>query len=109
MRDVEAANGDDAMKIRYQKSPMRRSLAVACGGLLLPAATPGFAESDATESRGVIKVEVTGSNIKRTEGESGLPVQIITREDLINGGVQTAQELLERISANQEEKSIAGL
>ena len=28
-------------------------------------------------------------------------MQVITREELINGGVQTMQELLERISANQ--------
>jgi iron complex outermembrane receptor protein len=89
------------MNIRYESPAIRRSLVLVCGGLVLPAATPGFAQSDATESRGVIKVEVTGSNIKRVEGESGLPVQVITREELINGGVQTAQELLQRISANQ--------
>ena len=47
------------------------------------------------------KVEVTGSNIRRTDGESGLPIQVFTREDILNAGIQTAQELLERISANQ--------
>ena len=41
------------------------------------------------------KVEVTGSNIRRIEGESGLPVQVITREELQIGGVQTMQELLD--------------
>jgi len=35
------------------------------------------------------KVEVTGSRIARIDGESGLPVQIITRQELIDGGVQT--------------------
>src|SRR5258705_7153550 len=30
-----------------------------------------------------------------------MPLQIITREELLNGGVQTMQELLDRISANQ--------
>src|SRR5258708_30774570 len=47
------------------------------------------------------KVHVMGSNMARGEGESGLPVQVISREELINGGVQTMQELLQRISANQ--------
>jgi ABC-type antimicrobial peptide transport system permease subunit len=40
------------------------------------------------------KIEVTGTNIKRTEGESGLPVQVMTREELLNGGVQTMQDVL---------------
>lgn len=47
------------------------------------------------------KVEVTGSRIARIEGESGLPVQVITREELLDGGVQTMQDLLDRVSANQ--------
>jgi len=47
------------------------------------------------------KVEVTGSRIARIDGESGLPVQIITRQELIDGGVQTMQDLMQRISANQ--------
>src|SRR5690242_3452513 len=47
------------------------------------------------------RIEVTGTNIKRTEGESGLPVQVMTREELLNGGVQSMQDVLNRISANQ--------
>jgi len=47
------------------------------------------------------KVEVTGSRIARIEGESALPVQVITREELLDGGVQTMQDLLDRVSANQ--------
>ena len=51
--------------------------------------------------RGTIRVDVTGSHITRTESEGALPLQIITRDEMINGGIQTAQELLERVSANQ--------
>jgi iron complex outermembrane receptor protein len=47
------------------------------------------------------RIEVTGSNIPRVDGESGLPVQVFTREQMIDGGMQTMQDLLERISANQ--------
>ena len=47
------------------------------------------------------RIDITGSNIPRVEGETGLPVQIITRGELERGGVQTAQDILERVSANQ--------
>ena len=53
------------------------------GAVLLPSAMPALAQSDTTEGRGVIKVEVTGSNIKRTDIESALPLQIFTRDDLL--------------------------
>ena len=46
------------------------------------------------------RVEVTGSSIKRIEGETALPVQIIKREDIDKFGVTTASELLQKISAN---------
>ncbi|MEJ7667819.1 MAG: TonB-dependent receptor [Casimicrobiaceae bacterium] len=48
-----------------------------------------------------IRVDVTGSNIKRVEGEGGLPVQTITRQDIERTGVQTSAELLTRITSNQ--------
>jgi len=46
-----------------------------------------------------IRVEVTGSNIKRVEGEGALPVQIITREQIEKTGATTVPELLQTISA----------
>jgi iron complex outermembrane receptor protein len=73
-------------------------------GCALVCAAMSAAAQDAAAPAAVEKlarVEVTGSNIARVEGESGLPVQVITREELQQGGVQTMQELLERISANQ--------
>jgi len=74
---------------------------VATGGFLLSVAVSAGAQQDAGPVVKLDKVMVTGSNIVRIEGESGLPVQVITREELTNGGVQTVQELLDRISANQ--------
>jgi iron complex outermembrane receptor protein len=46
------------------------------------------------------RVEITGSSIKRIEGEQALPVQIIRREDIDKSGVTTAAELLRNISAS---------
>src|SRR5437764_13130487 len=53
-----------------------------------------------------IRVDVTGSNIRRIEGEGALPVQIITRGDIEREGLQTAMSVVERLSANS---SIGGL
>ena len=46
------------------------------------------------------KVVVTGSHIPRIDGETSLPVQIITREEIERSGVTTAAQLLERVPAN---------
>src|SRR3982750_82341 len=43
------------------------------------------------------KVDVTGSNIKRVEGEGALPVEIITREEIQRTGARTVNELLRYI------------
>src|SRR5690242_12940638 len=47
-----------------------------------------------------IRVEVTGSNIKRVEGEGALPVTVITRQEIERSGATTPMELLQQISAN---------
>ena len=41
-----------------------------------------------------IRVEVTGSNIKRVEGEGALPVTVITRQEIERSGATTPMELL---------------
>src|SRR5437868_4526569 len=47
-----------------------------------------------------IRVDVTGSNIKRIEGEGALPVQIIGRDEITRSGATTAMEIMNLISAN---------
>lgn len=48
----------------------------------------------------VEKVEITGSNIKRTDAETVAPVDIITREDIERSGKQTVAEVLRSIPQN---------
>jgi iron complex outermembrane receptor protein len=48
-----------------------------------------------------IRVEVTGSNIRRVEAEGALPVQVLSKDDIDKTGATTAQDLLQLISANQ--------
>ena len=78
-----------------------RAWLAACGGALALCGEDAVAQEVAGAFRGSIRVDVTGSNIPRTESENALPLQVITRDDMANGGIQTAQELLERVSANQ--------
>ena len=73
----------------------RRHLLVAAG----VAAALGSYAADFAQAAD-IKVEVTGSNIKRIEGEGALPVQVIGREEIQQSGVTNAMEIMNLISAN---------
>jgi iron complex outermembrane receptor protein len=74
---------------------------VALGTLWMPLAPVALAQPapDAVVDLG--RVEVTGSNIPRIDGESGLPLQVMTRAELDRLGAMNAQDILARISANQ--------
>ena len=69
------------------------ALAAACAVL---AAGQTWAQEATTPQR----VEITGSAIKRIDGETALPVQVITREEIVKAGVTTASEIVATISAN---------
>src|SRR5258706_5657420 len=45
------------------------------------------------------RVEITGSSIKRIEGEGALPVQVLTRDDIQKTGAATVEQLMQTISA----------
>ena len=52
------------------------------------------------QEAGPQRVEITGSSIKRIEGETALPVQVLKREDIEKTGATTAAELIKTLSAN---------
>lgn len=67
----------------------------------LPAlAVLALAASLAQAQQAPQRVEVTGSSIKRIDGETALPVQTLRREDIDKLGVTTAAELLQTLSGN---------
>jgi iron complex outermembrane recepter protein len=72
--------------------PVRRPLSAAIAVVIAGGAAPAFAQD--------IRVDVTGSNIRRLEGEGALPVQIITREEIDRTGAQSVAELLQYVSSN---------
>ena len=45
------------------------------------------------------RVEITGSSIKRIEGETALPVQVLNRDDIQRTGAATVEQLLKSVSA----------
>ena len=77
--------------------------ALGAGAVITIAGFPAQAQQQAVKGE---KIEVTGSNIKRIEGETALPVTVITRAQLEQEGIQTAAEAIDRLSSNS---SIGGL
>lgn len=66
-------------------------------------ALAGFASCVAAQQTSDVslqRVEITGSSIKRIASEGSLPVQIITRQDLKNQGITTAEQLISTLSVN---------
>jgi iron complex outermembrane receptor protein len=59
-------------------------------------AAPALAQTPQSVNR----IEVTGSAIKRIEGETALPVTVITREDIDRSGAVGTEDLLRRITAS---------
>jgi iron complex outermembrane recepter protein len=88
-------------KITLDRAPAnsRRRL-VTCSALLLTVALPAFAQEGLVDAGRIEKIEVTGSNIKRTDIETALPVQIIARDDIDRSGAVNAAALLSQVSAN---------
>jgi iron complex outermembrane recepter protein len=87
------------MKCISRTRVIRHAIGTACAGVL--AAGPQLAcAQEATQPRDVIRIEVTGSNIARTEGETALPLQIITREEIARSGSTTVAEVMAHVSAN---------
>ena len=99
------------MKFKRNKVATALACLLGAGGVVsLPTAFAQAVNPDVPSSTRPpapdIRVEVTGSNIKRLEGEGALPVQVITRQEIEQQGIQTAMGVVERLSSNS---SIGGL
>ncbi|MGZ5676892.1 MAG: hypothetical protein ACXWHC_19025, partial [Usitatibacter sp.] len=66
-------------------------------GAMVFAGAPAMAQQQPAAKE---RIEVTGSNIKRVEGETSLPVTVITREEIDRSGATNAMELLQMVSSN---------
>lgn len=84
----------------HSPSPVPRALTVAVLSVLAPAlfaataAAQDTASSDASATRMLDSVVVTGSNIRRAQVEGPNPVQVITRETIETSGKSTLAEFI---------------
>jgi iron complex outermembrane receptor protein len=86
-----------------------RLAAAASGALSLATAAwtpPAMAQSEPV-ARKVERIEVTGSSIKRIEGETSLPVTVITRAEIDRTGATNPMELLQYVTANTSAGNIS--
>ena len=88
------------MKFQRKKAAVAIVYALGACGMAILVAGSALAQD--------IKVEVTGSNIKRIEGEGSLPVQILSRDDIDKTGATNVMDLLTFVSANNSGGAIAG-
>jgi iron complex outermembrane receptor protein len=90
----------------FELKPMTRQLLLACGslaGALVIAETATAQQTPqpaAQQPQKLERIEITGSNIRRTDTATVAPVQIITREEIARSGQQTVGDVLSRLPAN---------
>ena len=90
------------MRRRLATHPAQLTPMALAALLALASAPPALAQTEPAVTPVVQapRVEVTGSRIKRIDGEEALPVQVITREDIVKAGITTAAEIVAKITAN---------
>lgn len=81
----------------FNQKHMCAALAVVFAGGFGFAAQAQQAQQQDPKVTKVERVEVTGSNIRRTDAETAVPVQIITAEDIRRSGRQTITEVLREL------------
>ena len=81
------------MKLKLRILP-----AAVLGALAVSMTLPAFAQQTPEK---VEKIEVTGSLIKRVDGEAALPVVVISIEDLAKAGVTNAEQAIKLITQQQ--------
>jgi len=79
-----------------KKTKICTALTVACGGVMLSASHSAMAQT----TQSLERVEITGSNIKRSDSETASPVQVITKQELDQSGKGTVAEFLQTLTAD---------
>ena len=98
--------------MKFKRNKVATAVACVIGASAAVTLTNAFAQAvnpdvpSSTRPPADIRVDVTGSNIKRVEGEGSLPVQVITRSEIDKSGATTSMELLQLISANTSSGSV---
>src|SRR5450631_1822043 len=87
-------------------SPKVKPLSLAIAALISGGAfsalhvSPAFAQAAPTQAGVVGRVDVTGTNIRRTDSETPSEVQVITREQMLQQGFTSVSDVLRNLTAN---------
>lgn len=73
-------------------------IASYCSAIVAQQSAPQATERELAQT--LERVIITGSRLPQIEGETALPVQIITREEIERSGITTPAQLLELVPAN---------
>ena len=84
------------MRHTVRRKSLSLAVALACEAQWGPASQAQLAEPLPEP----IRIEVTGSRIARIDGETALPVQVIGRDEILQGNWTTAAELMAHVAAN---------
>ena len=84
----------------FRVKPVVHGLALAFGGLAV-VGTTSYAQTTPQQPQALERVEVTGSLIRRIEGETALPVVTISTEELQKAGVTNAEQAVKFITQQQ--------
>src|SRR5690349_23962617 len=80
------------------------AVSAALGGAVVAL---GSITSFAQQAQKIEKIEVTGSNIKRVEGEGPSAIVVLTKEDIDKSGATNAYELLNLVAANNSAGNVS--
>jgi len=84
---------------RFRKTVVSRAIITAlCGTASMMVAQETLAQASSSLQR----VEITGSNIRRTDTETASPVQTISREEIQNSGKASVAEYLQTLSVDNQ-------
>ena len=87
---------------RFKKTVVVRALLTAfCGTAALLTAPNVLAQAPASAT-GLQRVEITGSNIRRTDTETASPVQTLTRDDIEKSGKTSVAEFLQTLAVDNQ-------
>lgn len=88
------------MKFERKQVALALAQVLGIGGAMVVVGTPAQAQD--------IRVNVTGSSIKRVEAEGALPIDTVTRDDIARSGAQTVEQLLSTLSSFSSQNAVSG-
>src|SRR5215467_6311244 len=98
------------MRFQRRKVAVALAYALGVGGVMAVATGPAHGQPAPAPAPGQPeykeKISVTGTHIPTIAGETALPVQVITAQEIAAQGIQSATALIERLQTNSTTGSI---